>query len=141
MKKKGIINGELLGELARIGHTGKVMICDVGFPIPRDVNVIDLSLVEGVPSFVQVLEAVLHEFIFEDYTVLDTLKKFNLRYSELLDFYLKTQRRNELEFNDFVKNAASVQLIIRTGDTLPCSNVILGCASGVKDEAEKYDVL
>lgn len=141
MKKIGIINGKLLGELARIGHTEEVLICDAGFPVQRNANIIDLSLIEGVPSFSQVLEAVLSEFIFESYTVLDTMKKFNFKYSELLKLYLQVQERKEMEFNDFVENASSVQLVIRTGEILPCSNVILKCASGVKIEAEKYNVL
>ena len=51
MKKKGILNAQLLGELAKLRHTDKLVICDAGYPIPKDGNVVDVSLTEGVPSF------------------------------------------------------------------------------------------
>ena len=59
MKKTGIINAELMKQIAALGHMELFLIGDAGMPIPKGVPVIDLALCEGVPSFAAVLDAVL----------------------------------------------------------------------------------
>ena len=56
MKKKGIINPDLAYALADLGHMDSFVICDMGFPIPKDAKRIDLSVVAGMPEFLPVLK-------------------------------------------------------------------------------------
>ena len=65
MKRGGILNAELSGAIARLGHTDLVLLADCGMPIPRGVPVIDLALVHGVPRFEQVLDALLGELVVQ----------------------------------------------------------------------------
>ena len=67
MKKFGIINARLIGELTDLKHMDKLVICDAGFPVPQNGNIIDLSLVNGIPTAIQVLEAVTKEIGFEEF--------------------------------------------------------------------------
>ena len=78
----GILNAQLMGELTKIRHEDIIVICDIGFPIPKGSNVVDVSLVEGLPTFPQVLKAVLNEIIVESYTIFDIMKKYNQEYYE-----------------------------------------------------------
>ena len=84
MKKNGLLNAELMGELTKLRHQDKFVICDIGFPIPRGAKVVDVSLVEGLPSFLQVLKAVLNEVIVEDYVIFDFMKDYNVEYYNFL---------------------------------------------------------
>ncbi|MBB3726179.1 D-ribose pyranase [Nonomuraea dietziae] len=65
MKRSGILNAALAGQLARLGHTDRVLVCDSGMPIPAGVEVVDLAFVAGVPSFAEVLDGLLAELVVE----------------------------------------------------------------------------
>ena len=47
MKNANILNPELISAIAAIGHTELFAIADAGLPIPKGVQVVDLSLVAG----------------------------------------------------------------------------------------------
>lgn len=47
MKKHGILNRELAGIFATMGHTDQLVIADCGLPIPEGVKCIDLSYTLG----------------------------------------------------------------------------------------------
>lgn len=61
MKKIGLLHGELSRLLAEMAHEDKILIGDAGMPVPKGVQLIDLALVEGVPRFLEVLEAIMGE--------------------------------------------------------------------------------
>ena len=61
MKKTGILNAQLIGLIAALGHKDTFMIGDAGMPIPKGVEIVDLILCGGVPTFEQVMDAVLAE--------------------------------------------------------------------------------
>ena len=61
MKKRGIINAQPAGLIAGLGHKDTFMIGDGGMPIPNGVEIVDLALCVGVPTFKQVMDAVLDE--------------------------------------------------------------------------------
>lgn len=65
MKRSGILNADLCHALGAIGHGDVLMICDAGFPIPRDAWRIDLALVPGVPDHETLFAALAPEFIVE----------------------------------------------------------------------------
>lgn len=63
MLKTGILNPALLHLLARIRHTNTLVIADRGFPFWPQIETIDLSLIDGVPTVPQVLAALRPNFV------------------------------------------------------------------------------
>lgn len=60
MIKHTVINAELGYALATARHKDAIVICDANMPIPDGCNVIDVSLVRGVPTLVQTMCAILN---------------------------------------------------------------------------------
>lgn len=141
MKKSGILNPYIMQGLTALGHLDSVVICDAGFPVPQGVNCVDISLVGGVPNFIQVLNAVLNEIIVEEYVVFDFMEKYNSDYYQKVKSLFKKQKSVECSMDDFRKKAENAKLFIRTGELLPASNIILISASGVNFVAKDLDVV
>lgn len=131
VKKGGLLNAELVCELTKLRHMDKMVICDAGFPIPREAVVVDVSLVEGVPAMPQVLKAVLNECIFEEYIIFDMMKEVNMPYYQFIQDTFKSQKSSEVSMEDFQKAAKDAKFYVRTGDLEPCANILLVSASGV----------
>ena len=58
MKKTGILNAQLIGLIAALGHKDTFMVGDAGMPIPAGVPIVDLVLCGGVPTFRQTMDAI-----------------------------------------------------------------------------------
>src|SRR5258708_33426683 len=54
----GILNPCILSLLARVRHTNALVIADRGFPFWPMIETVDISLVDNVPTVLQVLAAV-----------------------------------------------------------------------------------
>ncbi|MFE2580672.1 D-ribose pyranase [Streptomyces sp. NPDC059378] len=125
MKKTGILNRHLAGELAALGHTHQVLVCDAGMPIPKGPRVVDLAFRAGVPSFADVLDGLLSELVIEGATAAEEIRTANPAAATLLDGHFPDlalvthERLKEL--------SAEAQLIVRTGEARPYANVLLRC--------------
>ena len=62
MLKSGILNPAVLHLLARVRHTNTLVIADRGFPFWPQIETVDLSLVDDVPTVLQVLDALRPNF-------------------------------------------------------------------------------
>lgn len=123
MKRRGILNADLSGALARLGHRDIVLVADCGMPIPLGVPVIDLALVHGIPRFEQVLDALLDEMVFED--CIAAQESTTVAAGTWL-----SERFPEIEYisHDELKAlSASAKLFIRTGEATPYANAALVC--------------
>ena len=60
MKKDRLLNPEIISAVAALGHTEYFCIADCGLPIPNGVKVIDVSIVGGKPSFLELVDAVVN---------------------------------------------------------------------------------
>ena len=56
MLKTGVLNPQVLSLLARVRHTNTLVISDRGFPFWPQIETVDLSLVDNVPTVLQVLK-------------------------------------------------------------------------------------
>jgi D-ribose pyranase len=63
MLKTGILNPQILSLLARVRHTNTLVIADRGFPFWREIETVDLSLVDNVPTVLDVLAAIRANFV------------------------------------------------------------------------------
>lgn len=125
MKKHGILNRELAGRFARLGHTDSIVIADCGLPIPDGVPCIDLAYKLGEPAFLTILDVVLDDLVIEDAVVAEEVKVNNENVSVALEN--KLSNITYIAHEDFKKLTRQAKLIIRTGETTPYANVILQC--------------
>lgn len=125
MKRDGVINGQLAGALARLGHMDLLVVCDSGFPIPAGPEVVDLAFTFGIPSFGTVLQGLLEELIVESAIAAKEVRQANPGSHRLL-----TDRFPDLTLvpHDGLKRLVDeTRLVVRTGEATPYSNVILRC--------------
>lgn len=137
MKKSGILNPHLLYELGCLGHRDVFVVADAGLPIPREIQRVDLSLVPGIPAFLDVLEAVLKEVVVEEAIVAKEMSERSPRMYEAVAKLLKEIQGlspghgiimvdHEVFKEKYVRSA---RFVIRTGEFTPYSNIAL--VSGV----------
>ena len=74
MKKIGIMNADVSNVISKMGHTDMITIADSGLPIPSDTRRIDLSIKQGLPSFIDVLDMVLTELEVEEIVLAKEIK-------------------------------------------------------------------
>jgi D-ribose pyranase len=123
VKKTGIINAPLSGALATLGHGHLVVIADCGLPVPASAPVVDLSLVRGTPSFVQVLDAVLGEIVVEA-----SMAAQEAEGSAVGDWLTdRGLTPRQIPHEDLKGLLPAARLIIRTGEATPYANVVLRC--------------
>ncbi|MCD8356405.1 MAG: D-ribose pyranase [Clostridia bacterium] len=124
MKKYGILNAQLAGYIAALGHRDIFMVADAGMPIPKGVPIVDLALVGGVPSFRQVMDAVLDETCVEGYILAEEIEENNpalLTYIEEKLYGLPCER---IPHDELKQRSAGLKFAIRTGEFSPYPNVI-----------------
>lgn len=130
MLKTGILNPQLNSLLSRVRHTNTLVIADRGFPFWPGIETIDLSLVDGVPTVLQVLEAVRANFVvgevrmasqFLDHNTAETKAAF----ARALEGVAVSYEDHEAAFKPRVPRAIG---LIRTGDTTQYANMILTSA-------------
>lgn len=122
MRKSGILNAQLAGLLARLGHTDTVVVADCGLPVPAEVPVVDLALVFGIPRFDDVFTALLAELEVESVTVADQAPQM---VHDLIPEGVEMIA--EIDHEDLKEMVAGAAFVVRTGETTPYANAILHC--------------
>lgn len=125
MKKTGMIHGELMKKIALLGHKDLFMIGDAGMPIPPNVELIDLALCKGVPTFIQVLDAVLAESVVERYYVAEEIEEANPEIFGYIQKALPDISFEKMPHVDLKAFSGKCRFAIRTGEYSPYPNVIL----------------
>jgi D-ribose pyranase len=126
MLKTGILNPDLLHLLARIRHTNRLVIADRGFPYWKDLEIVDLSLVDGIPTVLQVLEAVRLNLDIEQIYM---AQEFNLENNpETKKRFAEAMHGIPVAFeahDQFKLRVPGSIGLVRTGDTVQYANLIL----------------
>lgn len=123
MKKSGLLNPALSHAVARLGHTQTFVVADCGLPIPRDVEVIDLCVVFGIPRFQDVLKALMDEVVAEG-----GMAAVEVQGTEAERWISDRVLPLELvPHEEFKRRVAEAQFVVRTGETTPYANVIVRC--------------
>ena len=127
MLKKGILNPQINSLLSRVRHTNTLVVADRGFPFWPGIETVDISLVDGVPTVLQVLAAVRGIFVVgkafmaEEFLAHNT-DETRTAFARALDGVPLVHEPHEGVFKPRVPQAIG---LIRTGDTTPYANVIL----------------
>jgi D-ribose pyranase len=127
MIKSGILNPRLLDLIARVRHTNALVIADRGFPFWPQIETVDLSLVDGIPTVLQVIAAVKSNFVIgEAYMAQEFLlhndDETQSAFASCLQEVEIVHEPHESRFKPRVPHAIG---LIRTGDVTPYANVIL----------------
>lgn len=128
MKKTFLLNAQVSRQIAELGHTQSIAIADCGLPIPKGVERIDLAVCAGIPSFEDVLAAVLSEMRVERSLFAGELKENALFLQSITEKISKANGKVIFEFcphKDFKTEILNCAAVIRTGEQTPYANVIL----------------
>lgn len=125
MKRSGILNAQLAGLIAALGHRDTFLIGDAGLPIPAGVPVVDLALCGGVPTFRQTLDAVLGEAVVESYLLAQEIHEKNPALLAYMQECMAGIPVSYVPHETFKERTAHVKFAIRTGEFTPYPNVIL----------------
>lgn len=130
MKKQGVINAQLAGYLAALGHKDNFMIADAGMPIPKDIPIVDLALTYGIPTFQQVMDSVLDEICVEKYIIAKEIREYNQSLLKYIESTLPKIPYEEIPHDELKNRMNRIKFVIRTGECTPYPNIILtaGCA-------------
>lgn len=132
MKRNGILNAELSGALATLGHTDLVLVVDAGFPIPRTAHRIDLALAENLPDLRTVLGLIADEIVVEGVVRADDVVTNNPRLDEWLRSRFADAEFSTRPHADMLGAvAAQAKVIVRTGAFEPWGNIGLFCGVDV----------
>ena len=126
MLQTGILNPQLLSLLARVRHTNALVVADRGFPFWPELETVDLSLVDGVPTVLQVLAAVRSNFVVAEGYMAEEFLRVN-RPATRRAFArgwegVKVTYEPHVDFKRRVPGAIG---LIRTGETVQYANMVL----------------
>jgi D-ribose pyranase len=127
--KNGILNPRINSLLARVRHTNMLVIADRGFPFWPGLETVDISLVDGLPTVLQVINAIRPNFVIGNAWMAKEFLKHNdaktrAAFAKALHG-IKVVHESHVTFKKRVPSAIG---LIRTGDIVPYGNVILESA-------------
>ncbi|WP_421902621.1 D-ribose pyranase [Maridesulfovibrio sp.] len=131
MKRTGLLNSELSYIISKLGHFDALTVCDAGLPVPEGVQRIDLAVSEGIPSFIDVVKAVLMEMELESVELAEEFKDVSpARHDELISVLeMESAQRGKDIPVDYVRhvnfklNTKKSVAIVRTGEFTPYANM------------------
>lgn len=129
MLKTGILNPGINSLLSRVRHTNTLVIADRGFPFWPQLETIDISLVDDVPRVLDVLQAVRENFVIGRAFMAEEFRRENS--PDTLNQFFNVLNGVETSYEphiDFKRRVPQAIGLIRTGDTLQYSNIILESA-------------
>lgn len=125
MKKTPLLHAELSRLVASLGHGDMVVVADAGLPVPPGTPVIDLALTRGVPSFAQVLDALLSEMQVERAEHATEMLTHSPQLVAVLHQALPGVPLSALDHASFKPRCAAARAVVRSGECTPYANVML----------------
>src|SRR5262245_37928052 len=129
MKKSGILNPAICSLLAELGHMDELLIVDAAYALPPDGHVIDLTLVQGIPRFLDVVRAVADELVIESVTIASEMSEYSPKLHQELLKIVDGVEVEEVSHHEFREQSEAVKGIIRTAEFSPYANVRILCGS------------
>lgn len=129
MIRTGILNPELAAMLCRFRHTNSIVITDREFPFWPEVETVDISLMDGIPTVRDVLVAITTTCQFGGAWMAEEFRENNP--AEIVAERCELLGKTPLVFEthvSFKKRVSQAVGLIRTGDAIPYANIILESA-------------
>jgi D-ribose pyranase len=126
MINHGILNPQLLALLARVRHTNALVIADRGFPFWSGIETVDVSVIDNLPTVLQLIAAVRANHTFtQAYQAEEFLKHNPAATRQKFAAALKGVPISYESHGAFKLRVPSAIGLIRTGDTTQYANTIL----------------
>jgi D-ribose pyranase len=125
MRRGGILHPALGHLLSSTGHTDFFTICDRGFPVPHEPERIDLALVDGIPTVLDVLRAVHAEWVIDRVLITEEMEQVSPERVAEIRAALDGVPLQVVTHLELKRLAPEGKATVRTGDTVPYANVIL----------------
>jgi len=130
MKKSGILHPGICELLASSGHTDYITICDRGFPVPEGQRRIDLALVDGIPTVLDVLRAVAAEWAMDRVIIAHEMEEASPQHVKDIRAVLDESGLTNVPLQvvphlELKHLSSSARGTIRTADTTPWGNIII----------------
>ena len=121
-----ILNPQLLSLLARVRHTNALVIADRGFPFWPQIETVDISLMNDIPTVLQVLAALRQDFhAVRAFMAREFLRENTPATQAMFAKGLKgipTSYEPHVRFKKRVPGAIG---LVRSGDTIQYANMML----------------
>ncbi len=124
-----ILNPDINSLLCRVRHTNTLVIADRGFPFWPQIETIDISLTDNIPTVLDVLKIISRHFNIGRAFMAEEFKAQNneIIYNKYKDTLSNISIKFEVHDN-FKKRIPDAIGLIRTADTTQYSNIILESA-------------
>jgi len=122
----GIINPAVHSLIARVRHTNSLVSADAAFPFRPQIETVDLAFMRGVPTVLQVAEAVLANWKCGEIFMAEEFKTHNDPKRQAA--FARVAKGVKMTFEphiEFKKRVPHAIGLIRTGDTTAYGNMIL----------------
>lgn len=138
MIEVGILNRTIAKIISEQGHQDLLMVVDAGFAIPKEVEVVDISMAKNKPMVLEFLTELKKFYSVEKLLMANQTKKvspslFN-SISRSFGDKVEIETIDHMELKEMAK---TVKAIIRTGDFTAFSNVIIVSGAGDRWYCEK----
>lgn len=126
MLKEGIINPHINSLLARVRHNNLLVIADRGFTNYPAVETVDISLVDNIPTVLQVFENIMPTLDISQIIMAEEFKLENTKAVQERVSQVCGNIRVTFEPSDKMKKRVPEAIgIIRTADTIQYANMLL----------------
>jgi len=122
----GILNPHINSLLARVRHTNLLVIADRGFPFWPMIETVDISLVNGIPTILQVYSAIRLNFQIQEIIMAQEFLEVNP--PDVVKVFTDATASHQVTFESHTQLKSRVPYavgLIRTGDTTQYANMIL----------------
>lgn len=126
MLKTGILNPHINSLISRVRHTNMLVIADRGFPFWPMIETVDIALVDGVPTVLQVFDAIRTNFVIGEIVMAREFHEHNA--ASVRDQFARSIADIPMTYephDDLKRRVPSAIGLIRTGDTIQYANMIL----------------
>jgi D-ribose pyranase len=129
MLRTGILNPQINSLLSRVRHTNTLVIADRGFPFWPSLETIDISLVDGIPTVLDVLRAIRPNFVIGKAWMAEEFLHNNAAETRAaFTAALEGIAVEHQPHTDFKRRVPQAIGLIRTGDTIQYANLIIESA-------------
>jgi D-ribose pyranase len=129
MIRHGILNPQINSLISRVRHTNTLVIADRGFPFWPEIETVDISLVDDVPTVLEVLRAIRSNFVIgRGWMAREFIKGNDAKTRSAFAAALHGIQVKYEPHTQFKLRVPGAVGLIRTGDTLQYANIILESA-------------
>lgn len=127
MLKSGIINPALAALLCKFRHTNWLAVADRNFPSWPELETVDISLDDNIPTVCQVLESLNKYYVIGAVRMAREFREHGGNVAQFQAFLPNAQIQFEPHI-ELKKRVPHCIGLIRTGDTTPYANILLQSA-------------